>query len=140
MHLRQQQRAMTSPEERLELQNQGIPWRPAEAATALEVLLPSVTRTLAALERRRLVFCWATGEGRGRRVSHIKLTWAAEACAEAQERWGMSAYQRERKVAENWRLAREAEEASWYGQEPEDDQIPDPDEEELARLEEDLAF
>lgn len=101
---------MTSRAARLELANQGIPWRPAEAAEALELLPPSVARTLAALEARRLVFCWATGEGRGRRVSHIKLTHAAERLADEQERYGMSQQQRSRQHAAEYRARREAAE------------------------------
>lgn len=52
----------------------------------------------------------------------------------------MSTYQRGRKVAEKWRLAREAEEASWYNHEPDGDQLPNLDIEELTSMEEDLAF
>jgi len=111
-----QQQAMTSPAERVELHNQGIPWRLAEAAGALSVLPASVARTVARLEERRLVFCWATGEGRGRRVSHVKLTWAAEALAAAEEDWGMSPQQRGRELGEKHRKRMEEEEreAEWY--------------------------
>lgn len=107
--LLRQQRQMEqgTPEERQELQNEGIPWQASAAASALDVMTPSVTRTLAALERRRLVFCWATGQGKGRRVSHVKLTWAAEERAQEEERMGMSIFQSTRKHAREWRERQE---------------------------------
>lgn len=98
-----QQQQLTSPEARLELSNQGIPWRASEAATALDALVPSITRTLSGLERRRLIFCWATGEGKGRRVSHVKLTWAAEELAAQEEKMGMSIHQAARQSARAFR-------------------------------------
>lgn len=120
-----QQQAMTSPAEQLELHNQGIPWRPAEAAAALGVLPASVARTVARLEGRRLVFCWATGEGRGRRVSHVKLTWAAEKLASYEDRYEMSPQQLGRKRSEEHRKRMEDEErtAAWYHLDP--DETPD---------------
>ncbi|MHA0044385.1 hypothetical protein [Deinococcus sp. PEB2-63] len=104
-----------TPAERVELRNQGIPWQASAAATELGLLVPSVIRTLSSLEQRRLIFCWATGEGKGRRVSHVKLTWAAEERACEQETMGMSIFQSTRRQAREWR-----EQQEQRYQEPED--------------------
>ena len=82
-----------TPEEKLAVRNTGVPWNLAAAAQALEVLPASAKRTLSGLERRRIICCWATGEGRGRRISHIKLSAQADEIAKHQHDRGMSAAQ-----------------------------------------------
>lgn len=82
-----------TPEEKVAVQNTGIPWNLTAAAQALDVLPASAKRTLSGLERRRIICCWATGEGRGRRISHIKLSAQADEIARHQHDHGMSAAQ-----------------------------------------------
>lgn len=60
--------------------NKGVPW---DAAAMVEALgSDTASSTLANLEGRRLVCCWAEGSGRGRRVSHVKLSAQAVDVAE----------------------------------------------------------
>lgn len=80
------------------LKNAGIRWRPAIVAEMLKVRPESLSRTLTSLERRELVFCLASGEGRGRRIITVKLTDQARAVAEHQVRYGMSHDQLKREV------------------------------------------
>lgn len=86
-----------TPEEKLAVRNTGVPWNLAAAAEALKVLPASAKRTLSGLERRQIICCWATGEGRGRRISHIKLSAQANEIARHQHDHGMSAAQFTRK-------------------------------------------
>ena len=86
-----------TPDEKLAVQNTGVPWNLAAAAEALKVSPASAKRTLSGLERRRIICCWATGERRGRRISHIKLSAQADEIARHQHDHGMSAAQFTRK-------------------------------------------
>jgi predicted ArsR family transcriptional regulator len=86
-------------EDQLTLQNNGIPWDPQKAAEALGVLPASAKRTLTALERRKLICCWGTGTGRGRRISHVKMSAQADQIATWQLGSGMSEAQFARRVA-----------------------------------------
>jgi hypothetical protein len=60
--------------------NRGVPWVAAAMVEALGS--DTASSTLANLEGRRLVCCLAEGSGRGRRVSHVKLSAQAVDVAE----------------------------------------------------------
>ena len=91
--LNEEARLLASPESRLTTQNQGIPWDLTKAATGIGSAPQSASRTLRRLEERRLVACWATGEGTGRKIFHIKLSAPAVTVAEFQRDHGKSAAQ-----------------------------------------------
>jgi hypothetical protein len=102
----------SSPAGKLDLKNRGIPWDLSKAAAELGVATASAARTLAALEDRRLIACWATGESRGRRISHIKLSATAIEVATFQRDYGKSASQAARQNASayrNWLEEKELE-------------------------------
>lgn len=89
--------AQGTPAQRECLQNRGIPWK---AEVMAEVLGGSnASAFLANLEARRLVCCLAKGSGRGRRVSHVKLSAQAVAEAEHWARYAQSPEQRRRWLA-----------------------------------------
>jgi hypothetical protein len=90
-----------NPEEQLEVRNKGIPWDASKAAEKLGVLTASATRTLTGLEGREIICCWATGEGRGRRISHVKLSAQAIQVAAFQADFGMSQAQWKRRLSLN---------------------------------------
>ena len=106
--LSEEGRLLASPESRRSTQNRGIPWDLASAAAELGVLHQSASRTLRRLEERRLVACWADGEGTGRKISHIKLSATAVAVATFQRDYGKSVAQ---VVRDNGRKYRE-----WHDQ------------------------
>lgn len=74
--------------------NRGVPWLAAAMVEALGS--DTASSTLANLEERYLVMCLATGTGRGRRVSHVKLSAQAREIAEFWERHRQSKEQRGR--------------------------------------------
>ena len=76
-----------------ETRNMGVPWDAALYAELLRVKVPSVSRMLGNLEERRLIACWATGSGRGRRIHSVKLSAEAVKVAQLQSLHGKSAPQ-----------------------------------------------
>ena len=80
-----------NPEERLELLNMGIPWHIHDFAAWAGVHTSAASRTLRQLEELELLACWATGQGRNRRVQHIKLSGAARRAAEVERKLGPKA-------------------------------------------------
>ncbi|MGM9319469.1 hypothetical protein [Deinococcus aquaticus] len=134
----QEKETMTSDAQRLELQNCGIPWHLGDAAAELGIAPPSLARTLSLMEKRCLVFCWANGQKTGRRISHIKLTVAAERLAAYERQWGRSPDQMAREASKNFRRDREelyAELDSLDGW-PDPQEGEQPDEEQLKQLNE----
>lgn len=99
------ERAMLAgtPEQRRTCNNKGVPWDAAAMAEAIGS--KSVSATLSNLEERRMVWCLAEGEGRGRRVSHVKLGHEAVTTAQHWEQYRQSEQQRQRwrrKMMEDW--------------------------------------
>lgn len=74
----------------------GIPWKLKEYADFLVVHPSALSRTLTNLETRGLVWCLNTGEGRGRRVSHVRLSAQARLVAEIEGTYHMSLHQLQR--------------------------------------------
>jgi hypothetical protein len=99
------ERAMLAgtPGQRIAARNQGVPWVPIAMGEVLGS--GTASSTLSNLETRRLVCCLATGEGRGRRVSHVKLSAHAVEVAEHWEQYRQSKEQRRRwlsKLGRDW--------------------------------------
>lgn len=86
-------------DQRLEIANEGIPWNLASVSAAVDALPASTSRALGLLEDRRLVCCWGRGEGRNRRISHVKLSAQAVEVAQAERRHpGISEAQHRRRA------------------------------------------
>lgn len=99
------QRALLTgtPAQQRVCKNRGIPWNATAMAEAIGS--KSVSTTLSNLEERLMVFCLAEGEGRGRRVSHVKLSHEAIAAAQHWEQYRQSEEQRQRwrrKMMKGW--------------------------------------
>lgn len=83
--------------QQVEAKNRGVPWAAGETAKALGKSVQSVSASLSSLEKLRLIWCLAEGTGKGRRVSHVKLSAEAVEVARVQIEYGMSADQLRRK-------------------------------------------
>ena len=87
-----------TPDQRLEVANEGIPWDLRAMSTRIGALPASTSRTLGLLEDRRLICCWAKGSANNRRVQYIKLSAQAIEVAQAEQRHpGMTQAQHERR-------------------------------------------
>lgn len=85
-------------QQQLEARNLGVPWSAGDMAALWGKHTQTISRALSNMEERRLVCCFATGKGTGRRVLHVKLSAEAVAVAAHQLEHGQSAYQRRREV------------------------------------------
>lgn len=101
MRLRQMELDMLGGDEgqHLEARNMGVPWSAGDMAKLFCKQPQAISRALSNLEDRRLVCCFATGVGNGRRVLHVKLSAEAVAVADHQLEYGMSEYQRKREIS-----------------------------------------